>query len=107
MTKEYYVYILTNKSRTLYTGITNNLMRRLDEHRNKRYQGFTGKYNIHILVYYESTTDVYAALAREKQIKGWLRSKKIALINSMNPSWKDLSDDWFVEDSHHDPSTLS
>ena len=96
MHKEYYVYIMTNRSRTLYTGVTNNLMRRVKEHKEKRVQGFTSKYNIHILVYYESTTNVHAALAREKQIKGWLRIKKIDLINSMNPEWKDLSEDWLL-----------
>jgi putative endonuclease len=94
MSKEYYVYIMTNKSKTLYTGVTNNLLRRVYEHKNKLVPGFTNKYNIHILVYYESTSNVHAALAREKQIKGWLRAKKIALINSMNSEWKDLSDEW-------------
>ena len=94
MGKEYYVYIMTNKSKTLYTGVTSNLMRRVQEHKEKLIEGFTSKYNIHILVYYESTSSVYAALAREKQIKGWLRAKKIALINSMNPEWKDLSEEW-------------
>ena len=95
MSKEYYVYILTNKSKTLYVGVTNNLMRRVQEHKEKLIEGFTGKYNIHRLVYYESTSNVHAALRREKQIKGWLRAKKIALINSMNPEWKDLSEEWF------------
>lgn len=97
MSKEYYVYIMTNKSRNLYTGVTGNLMRRVHEHKNKLIEGFTSKYNIHILVYYESTSNVHAALAREKQIKGWLRSKKINLIESMNPEWKDLSEEWFVK----------
>jgi len=95
MTKEYYVYIMTNKSRTLYTGMTNNLMRRVYEHKNKLVKGFTSKYHIHSLAYYESTSDVYAALKREKQIKGWLRAKKIALIESINPEWKDLSEEWY------------
>ena len=95
MSKEYYIYIMTNKSHTLHTGVTNNLMRRVYEHKNKLIEGFTSKYNIHILVYYESTSNVHAALAREKQIKGWLRSKKIALIESMNPEWKDLAEEWF------------
>jgi putative endonuclease len=72
-------------------------MRRVHEHKNKLIEGFTSKYNIHILVYYESTSNVHAALAREKQIKGWLRSKKINLIESMNPEWKDLSEEWFVK----------
>ena len=97
MSKEYYVYIMTNKSRTLYTGVTNNLMRRVYEHKNKLVEGFTKKYNIQFLVYYESTSSVHEALEREKQIKGWLRAKKIALIDSMNPQWKDLSTEWFVE----------
>jgi putative endonuclease len=95
MSKEYYVYIMTNKSRTLYTGVTNNLMRRVDEHKKKLVKGFTSKYNIRYLVYYESTSNVHSALEREKQIKGWLRSKKIALIESMNPEWKDLSEEWY------------
>lgn len=96
MSKEYYVYIMTNKSRTLYTGVTNNLERRVYEHKNKLVAGFTSKYNLQFLVYYETTTDINAAIAREKQIKGWLRSKKIALIDSMNPKWKDLSEEWYV-----------
>ena len=96
MSKEYYAYIMTNKSRTLYTGVTNDLMRRVYEHKHKVVQGFTSKYNIRYLVYYESTSSIHAALAREKQIKGWLRAKKIALIHSMNPEWKDLSEEWFI-----------
>jgi putative endonuclease len=97
MSKEYYVYIMTNKSRTLYTGVTNNLMRRVYEHKNKMVRGFTNKYNIQFLVYYESTSSIHSALQREKQFKGWLRSKKIALIDSVNPTWKDLSEEWFVD----------
>jgi len=96
MSKEYFVYIMTNKSRTLYTGVTNDLIRRVYEHKNKLVQGFTSKYNIKYLVYYESTQSIHVALEREKQIKGWLRAKKMVLINSMNPEWKDLSEDWFV-----------
>lgn len=96
MSKEYYVYIMTNKSRTLYIGVTNNLMRRVDEHKKKLVSGFTSRYNIQFLVYYESTPSIHEALVREKQIKGWLRAKKIALIKSMNPEWKDLSEEWFV-----------
>jgi putative endonuclease len=78
----------------LYTGITNNLEQRLYQHRNKLTVGFTGKYNINRLVYYESTDDVTAAIAREKQIKRMLRSKKIELIKTMNPGLVDLSEDW-------------
>jgi len=96
MSKEYYVYIMTNKSRTLYTGVTNDLMRRVYEHKNKLVPGFTSKYNIQYLVYYESTSSVHVALKREKQIKGWLRARKVALIDSMNPTWKDLSEEWFT-----------
>jgi putative endonuclease len=96
MSKEYYVYIMTNKSRTLYTGVTNDLMRRVYEHKNKLVKGFTSKYNIQFLVYYESSSSIYSAIEREKQIKGWLRKKKIALIDSMNPEWKDLSEEWYA-----------
>ncbi len=91
MTKQFYVYIMTNKSRTLYTGVTNDLERRVYEHKKKLVPGFTTKYNITRLVYFEVTQDVGAAIAREKQIKGWLRTKKIALIDSVNPEWRDLS----------------
>ena len=90
---QYYVYIMTNKSKTLYTGITNNLQRRVYEHKQKLIPGFTSKYNINQLVYYEITSDINVALSREKQIKGWLRSKKITLIESVNPEWRDLSVD--------------
>ena len=87
----YYVYILTNKTnRVLYVGITNNLVRRVYEHRNKAVDGFTKKYNVDKLVYYDDARDVRDAIAREKQIKGWVRRKKIALIDEFNPSWRDL-----------------
>ena len=92
---EYYVYIMANRSRTLYTGVTNNLERRVYEHKHKLVEGFTKKYNITRLVYYEQTSDIKAAIAREKQIKGWLRSKKVSLIESLNPNWSDLSVEWF------------
>ncbi len=93
--KSYFVYIMTNRSKTLYTGVTNNLERRVYEHKNKLVAGFTSKYNITKLVYYEETSDVHSALAREKQIKGWLRAKKIALIEVENSEWKDLSLEWY------------
>lgn len=95
--KQYYVYIMTNSSRTLYTGITDNLVRRVYEHKNKLIKGFTQKYNVTRLVYYEITSDVQAAIQREKQIKGWLRKKKIALIEAANPKWEDLSKEWYEE----------
>jgi putative endonuclease len=85
---------MTNESDTLYTGVTNDLTKRVFEHKNKLLPGFTAKYNITRLVYFEETNNVQAALAREKQIKGWLRKKKIALISSVNPQWEDLSADW-------------
>ena len=85
---------MTNQSRTLYTGVTNDLERRVYEHKKKLVPGFTAKYNIDRLVYYEATEDVNAAILREKQIKGWLRAKKIALIESTNPRWADLSARW-------------
>jgi len=93
----YYVYIMTNYKRTLYTGVTNDLTRRVYEHKNKLLKGFTKKYNIDQLVYYEETDDVQTAIEREKQIKGWLRRRKVALIKSMNPNWDDLSEGWFDE----------
>ena len=90
----YFVYILANKSKMLYTGVTNNLERRLFEHKQHLVEGYTKRYKITKLVYYDETNDVIAAIAREKQIKGWLRQKKITLIESMNPEWKDLSEEW-------------
>lgn len=89
--KSMYVYIATNKSKTLYIGVTNNLERRMQEHKSKSIPGFTAKYNIGRLVYFEETTDVRSALEREKELKGWLRSRKIALIESQNPKWRDLA----------------
>jgi len=93
--KEYYVYILSNKSGTLYTGVTNNLEQRVYQHRTKMVEGFTKKYNINMLLYFESTNDITIAIAREKQIKGMLRSKKLELIKTLNPELKDLSEEWF------------
>jgi putative endonuclease len=92
--KTYYVYVMASKSLTLYTGVTNNLERRVLQHRRKLVSGFTARYNINRLVYYEVCGDVLAAISREKQIKGWTRSRKIALIESLNRDWKDLSDGW-------------
>ncbi len=92
----YYVHIMTNRSDTLYTGVTNDLQRRVYEHKHKLLGGFTKRYNINTLVYYEHTDDVEAAIQRGKEIKGWRRSKKIGLIESMNPQWRDLSVGWFA-----------
>lgn len=92
---QYFTYIMASKSKTLYVGVTNNLERRVYQHKQKLVDGFTKKYRINKLVYYEATPNVLSAITREKQIKGWLRSKKIALIESMNPEWKDLSQEWY------------
>ncbi len=92
--KQYYLYIMASKSRTLYIGVTNNLERRVHEHKQKLIEGFTKKYNVTQLVYFENTTDVREAIAREKQIKGWLRAKKVELIESVNLRWQDLSSAW-------------
>jgi putative endonuclease len=92
--KQYYIYIMTNQHGTvLYTGITNDLRRRVYEHREGRGGRFTSRYNVSKLVYYEVAEDVRAAIAREKQIKGGPRRKKIDLVNGMNPEWKDLYDE--------------
>ncbi|MBU4252911.1 MAG: GIY-YIG nuclease family protein [Candidatus Omnitrophica bacterium] len=89
--KKGYVYILTNtKNTVLYTGVTSNLVKRVYEHKNKKVSGFTEKYNLHKLIYYEIFEDMVNAITREKQIKGWLRSKKIALIEQVNSNWNDL-----------------
>jgi len=91
MNKQYYVYIMTNKNNSiLYTGVTNDLKRRVFEHKNKLVEGFTKKYNIGKLVFYEVYDDINNAIAREKQIKGGSRAKKIALIEEMNNTWSDL-----------------
>ncbi len=91
----YYVDIMTNKSRTLYTGVTNDLERRVFEHKNKLIRGFTSKYNITKLVWFDEFEDVMQAIEGEKKIKGWLRSKKVALIEASNPEWNDLAQSWF------------
>jgi len=92
MTNQYYVYILTNKNKTvLYTGVTNNLQRRIYEHKNGLVKGFTKRYNLDLLVYIEETIDVKSAIAREKQIKAGSRKKKIKLIELANSKWEDLA----------------
>ena len=90
--RSYYVYLLTNRNdHVMYVGVTNDLKRRLYEHQNKLMKGFTEKYNVTKLVYYEQTDDVISALAREKEIKKWRRAKKNALVIRLNPHWNDLS----------------
>ncbi len=89
----YYVYILANQNNTtLYIGVTNDLIRRVYEHKNHLVKGFTDKYNISKLIYFEDTNDVYSAISREKQLKKWTRKKKEFLINKINPQWIDLYD---------------
>ncbi|RLC37539.1 hypothetical protein DRH29_01575 [candidate division Kazan bacterium] len=105
----YYIYIMTNhRNSVLYTGITNNLIKRVYEHKHKLVPGFTAKYNICKLAYFEQTENVESAILREKQIKGWRRSKKEVLINLMNPKWQDLSQEWNIQetDSSTEPMSL-
>ncbi|HJR17074.1 MAG TPA: GIY-YIG nuclease family protein [Gemmatimonadales bacterium] len=101
-----FVYILASKSRVLYVGVTNDLVRRLWEHRSGAIAGFTRRYGVHKLVYYEAAADATGAIRREKQIKGWARVKKVAMIESVNPGWNDLASAWVCaqrgEDRCHD-----
>ena len=92
----YSVYIVASKSRTIYIGMTNDLHRRLFEHKNGLLEGFTEKYRCHRLVYYESFDDVLKAIDREKQLKRWNRAKKVWLIERRNPTWEDLAAEWFT-----------
>jgi putative endonuclease len=89
------VYMLASRSRTLYVGVTSDLLRRAWQHRERLADGFAARFNIHRLVWYEVTANIAAALAREKEIKGWRRSKKVALIEVANPTWEDLAAPWF------------
>ena len=99
MKKKFYVYVLASKRNgTLYIGMTNDLMRRMKEHKTKTVRGFTARYNVCKLVYYEVSDYVINAIEREKQLKGWIRKRKLALIESMNPNWYDLSAEWGLED---------
>jgi len=93
--KIYFVYLMSNRSKTLYTGVTNSLMRRVREHKLGVGSGFTCRYKLDRLVYFERFEDVHRAIGREKQIKGWLRSRKIELIVAVNPEWGDLSATWY------------
>ena len=92
--KRYYVYIMASRSRTLYTGVTNDIYHRALQHKKGEIEGFTKRYNINRLVYYEQFKYVNNAITREKQIKAWTRAKRIALIQSDNPAWQDLADGW-------------
>ncbi|MFZ5808175.1 MAG: GIY-YIG nuclease family protein [Chloroflexota bacterium] len=94
----FYVYIMTNwNNKVMYVGVTNNLIRRLYEHKNKMVEGFTKKYNVNKLVYFEEATNAWEAIAREKEIKKWRREKKNNLVASVNPDWKDLASELNLE----------
>ncbi len=95
---EYYVYILTNRSRVLYVGVTNNIYRRVYEHKSHKISGFTARNNVDQLVYFEVTNGIGSALNREKQIEAWRHEKKIRLIESQNPEWRDLASDLMIMD---------
>ena len=92
--KKYYVYIMASWSRTRYIGMTNNLERRVRQHKDGQRTTFTAQYRIHRLVYYETTNDVHIAIEREKHLKGWRRSRKVDLIESVNQNWTDLAENW-------------
>ena len=94
MQRRYFVYILSSKTKRLYIGVTNDLERRVAQHKRREVEGFTSRYNIDRLVYYEETDDIWPALNREKQLKGWMRIRKIELVSEMNPEWRDLAATW-------------
>ncbi|NOT87434.1 MAG: GIY-YIG nuclease family protein [Lysobacter sp.] len=93
---QYHVYIMSSRSRAIYIGVTSNLMQGVASHRSGAISGHTRRYRITRLVYFEATNDIHAAIAREKQLKGWRREKKVRLIESCNPTWEDLAEDWLV-----------
>ena len=101
----YYVYIVSSRTKVLYIGVTNSMERRMWEHKTGFTKGFTQRYKIDRLVYYEETEDVWAAIEREKQLKGWVRRRKVALVESGNPEWDDLSETWYS--GERDPSLRS
>ncbi len=94
---DYYVYMVASRSRTLYIGVSGNLHKRVFEHKRKRFEGFSSAYECHRLVWFEGFVYVGSAIAREKQLKGWKRAKKIALIEKSNPTWEDLSEPWYTK----------
>ena len=104
--RTYYVYIMASRSRVLYTGVTNDLARRVNEHKRSHTPGFTSRYRITRLVYFEEFGDVRDAIAREKQLKGWVRARKVRLIEQKNPTWKDVADTWFAAPSINYDSLL-
>ena len=97
MARQYYVYIMASRGKTLYVGVTNNLERRVYEHKSGFISGFTKKYKVTKLVYHEETSDIGAAISREKQLKAWRRSKKVTLVESVNPLWEDIALRWYSD----------
>ncbi len=95
--KNYYVYIMTNNSRTLYIGVTNDLKRRVYEHKMELIDGFTKRYKLHKLIFFETSNDINSAIRREKQLKNWHRQWKINLIETQNPEWIDLAKEWYLD----------
>ena len=104
--KQFHVYVLASRARVLYVGVTSDLAKRVWQHKCKLIPGFTARYNVDRLVHCEQTADALAAIAREKQIKGWLRAKKVKLVETENPEWIDLSAAWF-DSTRRDPSLRS
>jgi putative endonuclease len=103
---DYYVYIMASKSRVLYTGMTNNLFARVLEHKSNQIEGFTKRFRVHRLVYFESFNYVLSAITREKEIKHWVRQRRVALIESKNPTWEDLAERWFTPERLADPKAM-
>jgi putative endonuclease len=101
----YFTYIMASRSRTLYIGITGDLVKRAFQHKQKKYSGFTARYNCERLVWFQRFTEVSEAIQREKELKGWTRAKKIALIESANPTWEDLSQPWYQLPTTHSASS--
>jgi putative endonuclease len=95
--RTYFTYIVASKSRTLYVGVTSDLLHRVFEHKQKTHLGFTARYNCNRLVWFERFGEVSAAIQREKELKGWARAKKVALVASANPTWEDLSAGWYPQ----------
>jgi putative endonuclease len=107
MDKTYYVYILSSQRRVLYVGITSGIEHRVFQHKTHAFEGFTDKYNATMLVHFERFGSVHAAIRREKEIKDWRREKKIALVESTNPKWRDLSYGWYQKHRYQPDRTLS
>jgi putative endonuclease len=101
--KKYYIYVMASRSRTLYVGVTGDLEHRVDEHKRGALPGFTSRYRVSRLVYFEATENARSAIAREKEMKGWRRAKKVALIESGNPTWDDLAAEWSEGEGKADP----